>query len=53
MTLPELQALFLELGAHTAMNLDGGGSAEMWFQGEVISQPSGGRERGVSDILFF
>ena len=53
MTLPELQALFLELGAHTAMNLDGGGSAEIWFQGEVISQPSGGRERGVSDILFF
>lgn len=53
MTLPELQALFLEFGAQTAMNLDGGGSAEMWFQGEVISQPAGGKERSVSDILFF
>ncbi len=53
MTLPELQELFVSLGAHTAMNLDGGGSAEMWFQGQIINRPAGGQERKVSDILFF
>lgn len=53
MTLPELQELFVSLGAQTAMNLDGGGSAEMWFQGQIINRPAGGQERKVSDILFF
>ena len=53
MTLSELQKLFILCGAHTAMNLDGGGSAEMWFDGEVINQPSEGKERRLSDILFF
>lgn len=53
MTLPALQELFLELGAQTAINLDGGGSAEMWFMGEVISRPSGGEERRLSDAICF
>lgn len=53
MTLGEMQRLMLEMGAKTAMNLDGGGSSEMWFMGEIISQPSQGRERSISDILFF
>lgn len=53
MTLPELQDLMLELGAQTALNLDGGGSAEMWFNGEVISRPSGGTERKITDIICF
>lgn len=52
-SLQDLQQLFLRYGARTALNLDGGGSAEMWFQGEIISRPSGGRERSVSDILWF
>ena len=53
MTLPELQRLFIGFGAQTAMNLDGGGSTELWFQGEVINRPSEGRERRLSDIIFF
>ena len=53
MTLPELQQIFILCGAKTAMNLDGGGSAELWFNGEVINQPSGGEERRLSDILYF
>ena len=53
MTLPELQQIFILCGAKTAMNLDGGGSAEMWFGGEIINQPSGGEERRLSDILYF
>lgn len=53
MTLPELQQLFVEYGAQTAMNLDGGGSAELWFEGEILNRPAGGEERDVSDIIFF
>ena len=52
-SLQDLQQLFLSLGAQTAMNLDGGGSAEMWFQGQILNQPSGGNERSVSDIIYF
>lgn len=53
MTLPELQQLFVKYGAQTAMNLDGGGSTELWFQGEILNSPAGGEERYVSDIIFF
>ena len=53
MTLPELQSLFVQYGAQTAMNLDGGGSTELWFKGQIINRPSGGRERDMSDIIFF
>lgn len=53
MTLPELQRIFIDCGAQTAMNLDGGGSTEMWFDGKVINQPSGGKERRLSDVLYF
>ncbi|HMM01136.1 MAG: phosphodiester glycosidase family protein [Eubacteriales bacterium] len=53
MTLPELQQLFVEYGAQTAMNLDGGGSTELWFQGQILNSPAGGEERYVSDIIFF
>lgn len=53
MTLPEMQRLMQDLGAQTAMNLDGGGSSEMWFQGEILNTPSQGEERRLSDILFF
>ncbi|MDD3882602.1 MAG: phosphodiester glycosidase family protein [Eubacteriales bacterium] len=52
-SLQGLQQLFLRYGVHIAMNLDGGGSTEMWFQGEILSSPSGGHERSVSDILWF
>lgn len=53
MTLPELQDIFLSLGTKTAINLDGGGSAEMWFNGQIINQPSGGTERKITDIICF
>lgn len=52
-SLQDLQQLFIRYGAQTAMNLDGGGSTELWFQGEILNQPSGGQERYVSDIIFF
>lgn len=53
MTLQGLQELFLACGAETAFNLDGGGSTELWFMGEVINRPSGARERSVSDAICF
>ena len=52
-SLQDLQQLFLQYGAQTAMNLDGGGSMEIWFQGEIINQPSGGEERYMSDTICF
>lgn len=52
-SLPTLQKLFLKTGVQTAFNLDGGGSTTLYFNGEVLNQPSGGKERSVSDILYF
>ena len=52
-SIPQLQQLFLEEGAQFAFNLDGGGSTTLYFLGEVINMPSGGKERSVSDVLMF
>ena len=44
----ELASLMHQLGAHTAFNLDGGGSSQMWVQGQgTINRPSGGSPRSV------
>ncbi|MFT4214701.1 MAG: phosphodiester glycosidase family protein [Microbacterium sp.] len=51
-TMSELAEIMVSLGATTAYNLDGGGSSEMWFNGEVVNQPSNGGERATSDILY-
>jgi len=51
-TLTELADIMVDLGATTAYNLDGGGSSTMYFNGEVVNQPSNGGERGTSDILY-
>ena len=52
-SLPDLQQIFVDLGAKTAFNLDGGGSTTLYFLGELINTPSDRRERNVSDILYF
>jgi exopolysaccharide biosynthesis protein len=52
-TLPEFAELFKGLGATVAYNLDGGGSATMVFNGQLVNNPLGnGRERGTSDIVY-
>ena len=48
-----LQQLFVNLGVQTAFNLDGGGSSEVWFQGEILNRPAGGHERKLSDCIWF
>ncbi len=44
--------LFVELGAHDAMGLDGGGSSTLWTSSTgVVNHPSDGSERVVGDHL--
>lgn len=45
LTLEELALLMVQLGARTAVALDGGGSTEMWVQGRVVNRPADGSER--------
>jgi len=54
-TLEELANIMLKYGCETAYNLDGGGTATMWFNGSVINNPTDGKndgERNVSDIVY-
>ena len=56
LSLLELAQFMQELGVKTAYNLDGGGSSTMYFNGEVINNPTTSghsiSEREVSDILY-
>ena len=56
LSLSQLAEFMKELGAATAYNLDGGGSSTMYFNGEIINNPTtNGRsikERSVSDIVY-
>ena len=52
-SIPQLQQLFLDEGVQFAFNLDGGGSTTLYFLGEVINMPSGGKQRSVSDVIMF
>lgn len=55
LSLLELAQLFADRGCTVAYNLDGGGSSTMWFNGQIINNPTDGRsdgERSVSDIVY-
>lgn len=56
LSLLELAQVMQDLGCTTAYNLDGGGSATMWFNGSVINNPTTFgdtiQEREVSDIIY-
>lgn len=55
-TLLELARVLQSLGAVTAYNLDGGGSATMYFNGRLVNNPCTNwneiHEREVSDIVY-
>jgi hypothetical protein len=51
MTLAELSGFLKKLGCNEAMNLDGGGSATLWFNGKVRNSPCDRAEREVSNCL--
>ncbi|MBL9175597.1 MAG: phosphodiester glycosidase family protein [Verrucomicrobiales bacterium] len=51
MTLPELASYLVQLGCDEAMNLDGGGSTELWLRGRILNHPCYGRERRTATGL--
>jgi exopolysaccharide biosynthesis protein len=51
MRLPQLAQVFVDLGCSAAYNLDGGGSAVMYFNGTAYSRQSNGASRELGDIL--
>lgn len=50
-TLTEWAQLLKSFGATEALNLDGGGSAELVAGGQVLNSPSDGRERGIGSAI--
>ena len=50
-SMSQFARLMRDLGADTALNLDGGGSSEMVVDGEVVNKPSDGRERHISNAI--
>lgn len=56
LSLYEVAEIMQEYGCSTAYNLDGGGSSTMYFNGQIINNPTtNGRkisERSVSDIVY-
>jgi exopolysaccharide biosynthesis protein len=51
MTLDELGKWLTDLGCKEAMNLDGGGSATLWYNGEVRNNPADRVEREIANCL--
>ena len=51
MTLDELSAWLVKLGCEEALNLDGGGSSSLWFEGRVRNSPCDGYERNIANSL--
>jgi hypothetical protein len=50
-TAAEFARIMQDLGAVTALNLDGGGSSTMVVEGELVNRPSDGRERSISSAI--
>jgi len=44
-SLTEAQRIAYALGLKSALNLDGGGSSTLWWQGIIVNVPSEGKER--------
>ncbi|MNV99148.1 hypothetical protein D3C71_1944730 [compost metagenome] len=51
-TLKQAADKLLALGCVNAYNLDGGGSATLWYSGSVINTPSDGSERPIPAVLY-
>jgi hypothetical protein len=51
MTLEEFAKLLMKLGCQEAMNFDGGGSATLWFDGQVRNSPCDRMEREIANCL--
>ena len=51
MALQELSRFMVSLGCQEAMNFDGGGSATLWYDGEVRNSPCERAEREIANSL--
>jgi hypothetical protein len=51
MMLAELSEYFVNLGCTEAMNLDGGKSAQMWLNGQIMNSPCQGEDTVASSLL--
>ena len=51
MTLDQLANFLVVIGCQEGMNCDGGGSATLWFQGEVRNNPCERAEREIANSL--
>lgn len=51
MTLQDLARFMVNLGCEEAMNFDGGGSATLWYDGEVRNSPCDRAEREIANCL--
>ena len=53
LTLDETRKLLLDLGFKDALNLDGGGSSELWWKNRIINSLPNGSERRVPYCVVF
>jgi exopolysaccharide biosynthesis protein len=51
MTLDELAKFLRKLGCDEAMNFDGGGSATLWYDGQVRNSPCDRMQREIANCL--
>ena len=52
MTFQEFAQIFADYGCELAYNLDGGRSVTMYQEGQILNQPSSGKERRISDMIY-
>lgn len=53
LTMNETRRLLLDMNLKDALNLDGGGSSELWWKGLIINSIPGGRERHMPYCVIF
>ncbi len=51
MDVRELANFLVKIGCEEGMNLDGGGSAEVWLNGRIMNSPCFGRERNTATAI--
>lgn len=50
-TISETAKIMADLGCSSAINLDGGGSSQLWIRGMTTNRPSDGTERPIANAL--
>ncbi len=53
LTIPEASKFARDLGLRLAVNMDGGGSTQIWWDGHTVNRPSDGRERPLPYGVIF